>query len=64
MRSEKSVRVKLEAARVLRTDLSGNNGMLGAVYLEGVVDILEWMLGKKDELPLRERDLVPDEAKS
>ena len=65
MRSEKSVREKLAAARILRTDMNAGNGMmLGSVYIEGVIDILQWMLGNKTDLPLREHDLMPpDEAK-
>lgn len=57
MRDEAAVRLKLDAARVLRTQKRGDDGLLVAIYLEGVTDILEWLLGERPELPLRGHDI-------
>jgi hypothetical protein len=54
MKDEAAMRLRLAAVRQLRTD---HVGTLAFIYLEGVMDALEWILGEKDELPMTVHDL-------
>lgn len=57
MQDEASVRRKLDAARIMRAE---KNGVPVAIYLEGVIDICEWLLCETAELPLCQHDAVSE----
>lgn len=55
MRDIYAARLRLEAARQLRSE---SVGVPGTIYLEGLIDALEWVLGETDELPLTAHDIT------
>jgi hypothetical protein len=55
MRDICSTRLRLEAARQLRDE---KIGVPASIYLEGLIDALEWALGESDELPLTAHDIA------